>query len=687
MKKRFIGMGAVLLAVAAFLVGGTVMRAQEETPDAFIGDPGYPAPVIPTGVDWLNVEAPLTLDELKGKVVLLDFWTYGCINCIHMIPTIEQLEEKYGDALAVIGVHSAKFANEGETTNIRQVVERYGLKHPVINDKDFTVWSAYSPYGVNAWPTFVVIDPRGNLFAVQPGEIPFEAFDEVIGGMIATFDGLGEINRDPLPIKLESEAAPSSALAFPGKVTLDTEGGRLFIADSSHNRLVVVDLNTSEVLDVIGTGAGGLTDGDYATATFSKPQGMALKDGILYVADTDNHAIRAVNLSERTVSTIAGTGTQGYGRVSGLPLETDLSSPWDVTFDDANNLYIAMAGAHQIWVLSFDTDSVGPIVGSGREGLLNGDLMDSQLAQPSGLYWFRNVLYFADSESSSVRAADFNTNKVITLAGPEENDLFSFGDVDGRLGDSRLQHTLAVVGDGAGNLYVADTYNSKIKLVNAQAKQIRTLFGLGGNGGFRDGDKTEAQFDEPGGLAFADGKLYVADTNNDAIRVIDIEAGTVSTIHFPNPEALQIEDAVTVVSSNAAAGETLAVEAQTVKAGSGEISLNVTMPEGYKLNGLAPFSAEWSSDSEAVSFAEDDAVQSIIEPELPLVVPVTLAEGEATVTGDLTIYYCEAVQESLCFIDRVTVSIPVTVTADAATSTLTAERVIIPPEVTVGGIS
>ncbi|MCA0457757.1 MAG: redoxin domain-containing protein [Chloroflexi bacterium] len=687
MKKRFIGVGIALLAVVAFLIGGTVMRAQDTTPTAFIGDPHYPAPAFPTGVDWLNVEKPLTVESLRGKVVVLDFWTYGCINCIHMIPTLEQLEAKYGDALAVIGVHSAKFANEGETTNIRQVVERYGLKHPVINDKDFTVWGAYSAYGVNAWPTFVVIDPRGNLFAVQAGEIPFEAFDEVIGGMIATFDGFNEIDRNPMPIKLESETSPSSTLAFPGKVTVDSEGGRLFIADSSHNRLVVADLNTYEVLDVIGTGAAGLTDGGYDEATFSKPQGMAFKDGILYVADTDNHVIRAVNVDDKTVSTVAGTGVQGYDRTGGTLLATDLSSPWDVTFDDANNLYIAMAGTHQIWMLSFDNDTVMPVVGSGREGLLNGDLMDSQLAQPSGLYWYNNVLYFADSESSSVRAADFNTNKVITLAGPDMNDLFTFGDVDGRLGESRLQHTLAVVGDDDGTLYVADTYNSKIKRLDPQAKQIRTLFGLGGNGGFRDGDKADAQFDEPGGLAYADGKLYVADTNNDAIRVIDLTAGTVNTIHFPNPEALQIEGAVTVVGGNAAAGETLAIDAQTVGAGSGEISLNVTLPEGYKLNGIAPFTAEWSSSGEAVSFAEGGAVQSIVAPELPLVVPVTLAEGEATVTGSLTIYYCEAVNESLCFIDRVTVSLPVTVTADAATTTLTAERVIVPPEVTVGGFS
>ncbi len=682
--KYFIG---IVLVAAALLVGSTWVYAQDNGSQSFMGDPGYPAPAIPTGVDWLNVAAPLTLEQLKGKVVLLDFWTYGCINCIHMMPILDQLEQKYGDALAVIGVHSAKFANEGDTTNIRQVVERYGLKHPVINDKDFTVWGAYSPYGVNAWPTFVVIDPRGNLFAVQAGEIPLEAFEEVIGGMIAEFDTLGEIKREPLPIKLESEAQPPSALAFPGKVAVDAAGGRLFIADSSHNRLVVADLNTYEVLDVIGTGGSGLNDGGYDEATFSKPQGMAIKDGLLYVADTDNHVIRTVDLKARTVSTIAGTGKQGYSRTSGLPLKTDLSSPWDVTFGDNNNLYIAMAGTHQIWALSLDNDSVGPIIGDGREGLLDGDLYSAELAQPSGLYWKNNVLYFADSESSSIRAANFNTNKVTTLAGPTENDLFGFGDVDGKLGDSRLQHTLAVVGgDDNNTLYVADTYNSKIKQLNPAAKDIKTLFGLGGTGGFRDGEAIDAEFDEPGGLAYNAGKLYVADTNNNAIRVIDVAAGTVSTIIFPNPEALQIADAVTVVGSNAAAGERITIEAQMVAAGSGEISLNVMLPEGYKLNNIAPFSAEWSSDGTAVSFADADQMQSIVEPELPLTVPVTLAEGSANVTGALTIYYCEAIKESLCFIDRVTVNIPVTVAADGTNTVIIAERVVTPPQVTVGTI-
>lgn len=686
--KRFIGIGLVLTVVLMLLSGTSVMRAQEATQTpSYFGDPAYPAPDFPTGLDWLNVSRPLTLGELRGKVVLLDFWTYGCINCMHMMPVLNQLEQKFGDALAIIGVHSAKFANEGDTSNIRQVIERYGLTHPVINDHEFAVWQAYASYGVNAWPTFVIIDPHGNMLAVQAGEIPQEAFERVIGGMIAQFDKIGEINRDPLPIKLEKDAQPPSALAFPGKVIVDTAGNRLIIADSSHNRLVVADLKTYKVLDVIGTGTAGLKNGDYNEAMFSKPQGMALKGEMLYVADTENHAIRAVNLTRKTVATIAGTGKQGYGRDSGVALKTDLSSPWDITVGNLDNLYIAMAGAHQIWVLSMDKGAIGPMVGSGAEGHADGDFFDATLAQPSGLFWKDNVLYFSDAESSTVRAADFTTNKVTTLAGTPKDNLFDFGDVDGELGKSRLQHTLALTPAEDGTIFVADTYNSKIKLLDPKTQTIKTLFGLGGTGGFRDGSAAEAQFDEPGGLAYDAGKLYVADTNNDAIRVIDVKAGTVNTVVFPNPEALQIANEVTVVGGNAASGVSVTVEAQTVKAGSGQIELNLALPEGYKLNGTAPFLAEWSSDGAAVSFAKEDQTQSIVAPKLPLSIPVTLSEGKATVKGDLTIYYCEAVKESLCFIDRVTVTIPVTVTADASGSVLKAERVITPPQVQTGTIT
>ncbi|MBZ0303100.1 MAG: redoxin domain-containing protein, partial [Anaerolineae bacterium] len=298
-------------------------------PSEFVGQEQFPAPEFPTGLDWINVPRALTLADLRGKIVILDFWTYGCINCIHMIPVLEQIEAKYADEVAIVGVHSAKFANEGETENIRQIVQRYELKHPVINDHQFKVWGTFAPYGVQAWPTFVIIDPRGNLLAVQPGEIPFEAFDRVLTGMVAYFDGTGELDRDPIDLTLESAARANTALAFPGKILADPTGSRLFISDSSHNRIVIADLVTYEVLDVIGTGSRGFDNGGFDAATFDKPQGMALsKDGMLYVADVNNHAIRAANLTERTVTTLAGTGVQArtYNQ-AGPANRTALSSP------------------------------------------------------------------------------------------------------------------------------------------------------------------------------------------------------------------------------------------------------------------------------------------------------------------------------------------------------------------------
>jgi sugar lactone lactonase YvrE len=272
-------------------------------------------------------------------------------------------------------------------------------------------------------------------------------------------------------------------LAFPGKVMVDENGGRLFIADSNHHRIVIADLETYEVLDVIGTGQRGYVEGDFATVQFNQPQGMALDGDILYVADTYNHAIRALNLTDRTAEIIAGDGERGRGvpffdtEISD-PLNFAIRSPWDVTLGDDHILYIAMAGTHQIWQLNLDTNILQATVGDGREAMLNATLADSELAQPSGLYFTDGQLYFADSESSTVRVADLADDSVETIAGTTDNNLFDFGDIDGELGVSRLQHALGVTGSPDGLIYIADTYNSKIKVVDENF-ETQTLHGSG----------------------------------------------------------------------------------------------------------------------------------------------------------------------------------------------------------------
>ncbi len=297
------------------------------------------------GHGWLNVSGPIELKDLRGKIVIIDFWTYCCINCMHILPDLKYLEHKYPRELVVIGVHSAKFANEKESENIRRAIVRYEIEHPVLNDSDLTVWSRG---GVNVWPTLALIDPEGKLVKAVTGEGHRAALDADIAKLVAYHEGNGTLDRAPLALGLERHKLPATPLKFPGKVLADESGGRLFIADSNHNRIVISSLD-GKLLNVAGSGAVGEKNGPFASATFQHPQGMALAGDKLYVADTENHLIRVLDLKHKKVTTLAGTGKQSPGKgTEGALRETALNSPWDLLIV-GRTLYVAMAGAHQIW--------------------------------------------------------------------------------------------------------------------------------------------------------------------------------------------------------------------------------------------------------------------------------------------------------------------------------------------------
>lgn len=509
---RIFRLSAFVIGVASLVVAGSLfwgrvlpggpmsLLATSARATDFAGD--QPAPAFPTGLDWINTEGkPLTLEELRGKVVLLDFWTYGCVNCMHIIPDLKYLERKYDPKLVVIGVHSAKFKAEGRTDNIRKIVRRYELTHPVVNDQGFAIWNAY---GAQAWPTLVVIDPQGNIVGALAGEGHRQVLDQVIGGVIKQFAAKGEINTKPLPFQEHKPVVADTFLRFPGKVLADAAGKRLFIADTNHNRLVVTDLS-GELRAVIGNGNEGLKDGTYDSASFHHPQGMTLADGnTLYVADTGNNAIRKVDLVTRRVSTVAGDGRQDYLRGDTAPVDGPLNTPWDVLYLHGQ-VYVAMAGQHQIWRWQPGAKQLEVFAGNGFEGLHNGPRLDARMAQPSALATDGKALYVADSEASAIRRIGLGPEgRVETLVGL---GLFEFGDRDGQGRDARLQHPLglAVVGD---SLYIADTYNSKIKKLDLASHRVTTVFG--GDG----------QIDEPGGLSAADGKLYIPDTNHNVVRTL-----------------------------------------------------------------------------------------------------------------------------------------------------------------------
>lgn len=667
-----------LLLLLLLSLGGLAQaqRSQQELYEGQIAAPEFPA-----DLDWINVDNPLTMNGLLGKIVILDFWTYGCINCLHIIPILEQVEQKYAEEVVVIGVHSAKFENEGQTENLRQIVQRYEVHHPVINDNRFAVWNSY---GVRAWPTVAIIDPRGNAVIRQSGEIPFEAFDNYLSGMIDYYDGLDEglIDRTPLELALEGAGDPGTPLLYPGKVLADEAGDRLFIADSSHNRIVIAGLSTHEVLDIIGTSARGNDDGDFDSATFDKPQGMALDGDLLYIADVNNHSIRVADLAARTVTTVAGNGDMGRSRIEfGVriadPLSVALRSPWDVEFDDAGRLHIAMAGTHQLYIYEPETKALYPSVGNGREANLNDvSLADSELAQPSGLYYAgAGQLYFADSESSTIRLADFENDLVTVVSGTTENSLFDFDDIDGELGANRLQHALGIDGDAAGNLYIADTYNSRIKIVPAGETSTQTLFGKGGSGGYQDGEAHLAQFDEPGGLSYADGILYVADTNNHVIRTIDLEAGIVDTIEFKNREALIVDDSrLTLLGGNAGDKSIIMAGIHQIATGEGALNLQFNLPAEFKINPLidSQVSVTWGEPIQQTTATVTGKSVSI---------PLQFSAENSFVMAEVTLYYCREGEEALCFIELFNYFITLEVAAEHDGAEISLEREVEPPDV------
>jgi thiol-disulfide isomerase/thioredoxin len=617
------------------------------------------APDFPAGMEWLNTDAPLSLRELRGKVVVLDFWTYCCINCMHIIPDLKRLEQKYASELVVIGVHSAKFAGERETDNIRQAILRYEIEHPVVNDKDMAVWQQF---GVRAWPTLIVIDPAGKVVGYTSGEGIYEPFDKLIGKIVETFSAKGQLDRRPFKLGLERHRAPSSMLRFPGKVLADEKSKQLFIADSNHNRIVVIGLEDSSVKEVIGTGEIGIADGGFDEASFNHPQGMAFDGRMLYVADTENHALRAVDFEKRTVSTIAGTGQQSrhYVTFGGQGRQIQLNSPWDIVLHDGL-LYIAMAGPHQLWRMNPKTGGIAPFAGSGRESIIDGPLADAALAQPSGITTDGRLLYFADSEVSAIRSADLDPNgDVETIVG---QGLFDFGDRDGRGSQVRLQHPLGVVyHDGA--LYVADTYNNKIKRISPKDKSAETFAGTG-KGGLGDGDR--ATFDEPGGVSVAFGKLYVADTNNHSIRVVDLKTKRVETLKIKGLERLRPQ-----ALSKQFAGEVLELPAQSVEPGDAILTVQLELPRGYKLNEQAPSALTLASLQEQVIGLSDPARQAFRNPQFPINVPIKVSEGETSIKADFLIYYCESAKESLCYFKEARLVIPVKAKKGAGNGKLTA---------------
>lgn len=490
------------------------------------------APDFRPELEWINTGGRrLSLADFRGRVLVLDFWTYGCINCIHMIPELEALERRFPGEVAVVGVHSGKFVNERRSEHIARACERLGVEHPVLNDRQFRTWREYA---VRAWPTLVVVSPKGYVVGQHAGEITAERLAPALERIVEEARAAETLASGEPPSFAPDRLPPRpGALRFPAKVHAAPDG-RLFVADTGHHRVLEVELReegaAGRVVRAFGCGEPGWRDGAAGEAAFRAPHGLALAGDTLYVADTENHLVRAVALASGEVSTVAGTGVQARKRSPGGPArEVPLNSPWDLLWRDGA-LYVAMAGPHQLWRIHPAERRAEVWAGSGAEELYDAPLPQAALAQPSGLATDGARIFFADAEASAIRAASAEAG-VETLVG---TGLFDFGDRDGVGDEARLQHALGVSWwEAERALLVADSYNHRVKVVDPASREARAFAGSG-EAGLADGPAGEARFREPGGVAVSpDGvRAYVADTNNHALRVIDLRTRRVGTVEL-----------------------------------------------------------------------------------------------------------------------------------------------------------
>ncbi len=462
------------------------------------------------GVTWLNTAEPWPLTRLKGKLVLLDFWTSCCVNCIHLLPTLAAVEAAFPQDLVVIGVHAPKFAAERDPARVTAAIQRHGIRHAVAHDPDLILWDAYA---ARAWPTLVLVDGAGYVIGASSGEPDRAGLIDRLGQVLMEERAGGRSQPAPLPT---APAPPEPArFHFPTHLS-PLPGGGFVLADSSNHQIVVLRPDGGEAMRV-GDGIAGNADGDLLTARFRRPEGVAGDASAIWVADTGNHRLARIDRQTGAVETIAGTGARGG--LLGAPefgLEVSLASPAAITpFGGA--VAFANAGTHQLGLYDPADGTITRLAGSGAEGLRDGIAPDAVLAQPAAVAAVPDqaMLFFLDSESSSLRALVIRDQpEVATLIG---TGLFDWGAENGTLAEARLQHPLALA-FAPGRLYIADSYNDRIRVLDLQRQTISDL-----DDGFTCDDPICRPLAEPSGIAVAaDGALLVVDTNHHRILRYDL---------------------------------------------------------------------------------------------------------------------------------------------------------------------
>jgi thiol-disulfide isomerase/thioredoxin len=614
---------------------------------------------------WLNAERALVPADLEGRVVVVDFWTSCCINCLHTLPILADLEKRHetDPAVLVVGVHSPKFDAETETERLRSAIAENSITHPVAVDGAMKIWNAWH---AQAWPTVLVLDAHGRVVWRTSGEPNKDQLEAHVNAALEEGRREGILKKEKLAA-VKPDVPDTGPLAFPGKLVA-LESGGFALSDTGHHRVVLLDASFA-VKDVIGSGLAGMTDGGYAEASFKKPQGLAASGDLLYVADTENHALRVIDRKARTVKTVAGTGEIAHTPFTdrGKARETALRSPWDLVVVN-DMVYVALAGSHVIALFDPKAGTIEPWAGDGVERRRDGKALEASFAQPSGLTTDGTTLWVADSETSSIRAITIATREVKTLVG---KDLFVFGDVDGSPDVARLEHPLGVAFLGRA-LFVADTYNSKIKRLDLATSSVRSLAGA----------RDHKELFEPSGLvaraAGKDGKdteLVVVDTKHHRLTRALVDAAgdaKLEPIAIRGLTAPTRGIAVKGAEGAAPPPPSTKIEASDVAVRAAGTTLHMTWdaPKGTGVNEDAPFKVRWKrSEGTSEAPADTKTTGSTVKRAFDVVVKPAAGASRVKLEGELDLVVCDVETHAVCVPVRRALDLGFVVTKDAAAET------------------
>lgn len=462
------------------------------------------APELPTSLDWLNAP-PQRLEAHRGRVVAVVFWNAASAYCHSLLEELQRLQARFPVALSLLGVHLPKFDAEIDGRTVLKVANRLGLPFPVANDRG---WVAWQHYGLQSWPSVALVDTRGRLREVFTGDDQGPALETAVQKLVDEVGG-AVLGVDP-PRRLGAE--PRLPLAFPSGLAVGEN--HLYVADTAHHR-VLECTHSGRILREFGTGHGDLVDGQPEDAAFRSPRGLCLVRESLYVADTGNHALRRIRLLDGVVETLAGNGRAGSVREGGgKAVDMPLNQPWDVV-GTMDRIYIAMAGANQVWEYELGPGRLKLTAGSGELGIADGNARAAMFAHPASLALVQQTLYVADAASSAIRSVQLAQGQVQTLVGQA---LYEFGDHDGQRREARLQNPLGIALDpGSPVLWIADSYNASLRRLRLGGGDVAT-------------HPVAHSLEQPAALAAGASSLFIANSGAHEVLRLDLGSGKLSRL-------------------------------------------------------------------------------------------------------------------------------------------------------------